>query len=129
VSTGKTTRKWWVASISATFGWLGIWAADTRWPDVSSQLVGAGITILVQRVLAYVVPNEGWPARLPVVGRFVRRCGSSIWLPTAKWWTATGIALVGFPVTWLVTGWTRDLTGQAITIVGQRVLAYFVPND
>jgi hypothetical protein len=121
------TRKWWVASISGSFGWLGTWGADAAWPLVSSQLLGMGITIVVQRVLAYAVPNVGWPARLPLI----RGNGWGIWWPTAKWWTATLSALIGFPVIWWVTGaqWTRDLTGQAIAIVGQRILAYFVPND
>ena len=79
-----------------------------------------------QRMLAYAVPNDGWLAHFS----FVRGNGSSKWWPTAKWWTATISALIGFPIIWWVTGhWTRDLTGQAITIVGQRVLAYFVPNN
>jgi hypothetical protein len=76
--------------------------------------------------MAYFVRNDGWLASF----HFVKGGdGWDLW-PTAKWWTATMIALIGFPIIWWVTGyWTRDLTGQAITIVGQRVLAYIVPNN
>jgi hypothetical protein len=50
--------------------------------------------------------------------------------PTNKWWAATITAIGGFLVTWVSTGhWTRELSGAAITIATQRIVAYLVPND
>jgi hypothetical protein len=53
------------------------------------------------------------------------------WEPTKKWWAATVVAIGGFFATLASTGWhwTPVMSGAAITIVTQRVVAYITPND
>ena len=53
------------------------------------------------------------------------------WEPTKKWWSATVVAIGGFFATLASTGWnwTPAMSGAAITIVTQRVVAYITPND
>ena len=53
------------------------------------------------------------------------------WEPTKKWWSATVVAIGGFLATLASTGWhwTPAISGAAITIVTQRVVAYITPND
>jgi hypothetical protein len=120
------TRTWWVAGVTAGIGWLATWTADRHWPHISSQLLAALIAIVLQLLLAYLVSNKEWLAHR----RYVKGFGSSVWWPTAKWWVATATVVIAFPITYLVTRhWTRDLTSQVIIIVGQRILAYFVPNN
>jgi predicted cobalt transporter CbtA len=51
-------------------------------------------------------------------------------MPTNKWWAATVLAVGGLLTTWASAGeWTAALTGAAITLVTQRIVAYLVPND
>jgi hypothetical protein len=122
----RPTRTWWVAGVTAGIGWLATWTAGRHWPLISSQLLAALITIILQLLLAYLVSNNRWLAKR----RYVKGYGSDNWWPTAKWWVATATVVIAFPVIYFVTGhWTRALTSQVIVIVGQRFLAYFVPND
>jgi hypothetical protein len=53
------------------------------------------------------------------------------WWPTRKWWAATILAFGGILATWATAGWgwTDELSGAAITLLTQRVVAYLVPND
>lgn len=126
MSSGRPTRTWWVAGVSAGVGWLATWTAGRHWPHISGQLLAALITIALQLLLAYLVSNKGWLARL----RYVQGFGSNHWWPTEKWWVATATVVIAFPVIYLVTGqWTMALTSQVIVIIGQRFLAYFVPNN
>ncbi len=51
-------------------------------------------------------------------------------MPTRKWVAATVIAVGGLLTTWVATGqWTRELSGVAVTLLTQRIVAYIVPND
>jgi hypothetical protein len=121
----RPTRTWWVAGVTAGVGWLATWTAGGHWPHISSQLLAALITIGLQLLLAYLVSNKGWLAKR----RYVQGFGSDDRWPTEKWWVATTTVVIGFPVIYFVTGhWTRALTSQVIVIIGQRFLAYFVPN-
>ncbi len=51
--------------------------------------------------------------------------------PTQKWWAATILAMTGLLTTWGGTGWhwTNTLSGATITLLGQRLVAYIVPNQ
>ena len=122
----RPTRTWWVAGVTAGVGWLATWTAGRHWPLIGSQLLAALIVIGLQLLLAYLVSNKGWLAKR----RYVQGFGSDDRWPTEKWWVATATVVIGFPVIYFVTGhWTRALTSQVIVIIGQRFLAYFVPND
>lgn len=49
------TRKWWAATITAVGGFLTTWATQGwHWSPTYS---GAAITLVTQRVVAYLVPN------------------------------------------------------------------------
>jgi hypothetical protein len=52
------------------------------------------------------------------------------WWPTRKWWAATVLAIGGILSTWAAGGWdwTDPLSGAAITLLAQRIVAYLVPN-
>jgi len=52
------------------------------------------------------------------------------WWPTPKWWAATILAASGLLATWGGTGWhwSNTLSGALITLAGQRLVAYLVPN-
>jgi hypothetical protein len=56
--------------------------------------------------------------------------GAPSWWPTRKWWAATILAVGGILATWAAGGWdwTDPLSGAAITLVAQRMVAYLVPN-
>jgi hypothetical protein len=53
------------------------------------------------------------------------------WWPTRKWWAATILAVGGIVTTWATAGWgwTDELSGAAITLLTQRIVAYLVPNE
>ncbi|HVD55533.1 MAG TPA: hypothetical protein VNC17_01730 [Thermoleophilaceae bacterium] len=39
-------------------------------------------------------------------------------------------AIAGLLTTWATTqGWTKEMSGVAIALVGQRIVAYLVPNS
>ena len=62
-------------------------------------------------------------------GGLVKPPGKSKW-PTNKWWAATVTAIAGLLTTWATTqGWTKEMSGVAIALVGQRIVAYLVPNS
>jgi hypothetical protein len=52
------------------------------------------------------------------------------WWPTRKWWAATILAIGGLLGTLSANHWhwTNVLSGAAITLATQRVVAYLVPN-
>jgi hypothetical protein len=56
---------------------------------------------------------------------------TAAWWPTPKWWAATVLAASGLLATWGGTGWhwSNTLSGATITLVGQRLVAYLVPNQ
>jgi hypothetical protein len=52
------------------------------------------------------------------------------WQPTQKWWAATVLGFGGLLATWSTMGWnwTDTLSGAAVTLATQRVVAYLVSN-
>ena len=57
------TRKWWAATIVAFGGFLSTLATqDWHW---TPAFAGAVITIVTQRVVAYVVKNDDTPGGVP----------------------------------------------------------------
>jgi hypothetical protein len=57
------TRKWWTATILAVAGILSTWAAG-GW-DWTDALSGAAITLIAQRLISYLVPNQDTPGGVP----------------------------------------------------------------
>lgn len=57
--------------------------------------------------------------------------GVPTWWPTRKWWAATVLAVAGILTTWATQdwAWSNELTGIAITLGAQRVVAYLIPNQ
>jgi hypothetical protein len=55
------TRKWWAATIVAIGGFLTTFA--TQGWEWSPAFAGALITVLTQRVVAYLVPNDDTAAK------------------------------------------------------------------
>jgi len=55
---------------------------------------------------------------------------TAAWWPTPKWWAATILAASGILATWGGTGWhsNNTLSGALITLLGQRLVAYLIPN-
>lgn len=53
------------------------------------------------------------------------------WSPTRKWWAATVTAVAGLLTFFATHGWHLDehTTIPLITIVAQRAVAYFIPNE
>lgn len=57
------TRKWWAATILAVAGILTTWAgAGWEWTDALS---GATITLVAQRIVAYLIPNQETSGGVP----------------------------------------------------------------
>jgi len=55
----RPTRKWWAATIVAVGGFLTTLAAHSwQW---TPEFAGAALTIVTQRVVAYLVPNDDSP--------------------------------------------------------------------
>jgi hypothetical protein len=52
------------------------------------------------------------------------------WHPTQKWWAATILGFGGLASTWSAMGWhwTNALSGAAVTLATQRLVAYLVSN-
>jgi hypothetical protein len=52
------------------------------------------------------------------------------WEPTQKWWAATILGFGGLLATWSTMGWnwTDALSGAAVTLATQRIVAYLVSN-
>jgi hypothetical protein len=49
------TTKWWAATITAIGGILVTWVSTGAW---SKELTAAALTLLTQRAVAYLVPND-----------------------------------------------------------------------
>jgi hypothetical protein len=57
------TRKWWAATIVAIGGFLSTFASQGwHWSPV---FAGAALTLVTQRVVAYLVPNDDSPGGVP----------------------------------------------------------------
>jgi hypothetical protein len=56
------TRKWWTATVLAVGGLLTTWVSAGEW---TTALTGAMITLVTQRIVAYLVPNEETPGGVP----------------------------------------------------------------
>lgn len=63
VPSASPTRKWWAATILAIGGLLTTWAAAGEW---TTALTGALITLVTQRIVAYLVPNDDTPGGVPI---------------------------------------------------------------
>jgi hypothetical protein len=52
------------------------------------------------------------------------------WNPTQKWWAATILGAGGMLSTWSAMGWhwSNALSGAAVTLATQRLVAYLVSN-
>jgi len=60
------TRKWWTATILAVAGLLSTWAQQGwNWSDT---LWGVLITLIAQRIVAYIVPNAATVGGVPAKG-------------------------------------------------------------
>jgi hypothetical protein len=50
-------------------------------------------------------------------------------MPNRKWWATQVTAASGFLTAWVLTGhWNQQLSITAITLVGQALVGYLVPN-
>ena len=51
-------------------------------------------------------------------------------LPARKWWATQVTAVCGLVTSWIVVGdWNQQLSIAVVTLVGQAVVGYLVPNQ
>ncbi len=50
-------------------------------------------------------------------------------LPTRKWWATQVTAVTGLLTSWIVVDeWNQQLSIAAVTLVGQALVGYLIPN-
>ncbi len=50
-------------------------------------------------------------------------------LPAQKWWATQVTAVTGLLTAWIVAdGWNQQLSIAAVTLIGQALIGYLVPN-